>query len=280
MEVEFTVSPENPGKEILAAELSEIGFEGFSENENLLSAYIPYKNFKNNKISSLRIFKSGKFKIAFQKKLIKHINWNSEWEKNFEPVIISGKCLVRAAFHEVPGKFDYEIIIQPKMSFGTGHHETTSLMLSQMLELGSGLKNKTVLDAGCGSGILSILAEKMGAPQVTAIDNDDWACINAKENVLLNHCVNIIVEKGIASISGHKKYNIILANINRNILLESMGSLTRSLNFSGLILMSGFYKNDLPGIKKEARKNYLKLIGKKEKNQWVMAVFKKITESE
>lgn len=275
--MEFSVSPGDPGKEILTAELHEKGFEAFLEKENLLSAYIPLKDFNEEQISSLRILRSGKFQISFKKNLIKHINWNSEWEKNFKPVIISRKCLVRAVFHKIPGKFDYEIVIQPKMSFGTGHHETTSLMITRMLELGmKDFKNKTILDAGCGSGILSILASKLNAKQVTAIDNDEWAYRNAKENIALNHCINIVVEKGDAAVFGCKKFNVILANINKNFLLENMGSFGRLSADDGLLLMSGFYKNDLPAINKEAGKFNLKLLDKREKNQWTMAVFKKI----
>lgn len=150
-------------------------------------------------------------------------------------------------------------------------------MITRMLELGmKDFKNKTILDAGCGSGILSILASKLNAKQVTAIDNDEWAYRNAKENIALNHCINIVVEKGDAAVFGCKKFNVILANINKNFLLENMGSFGRLSADDGLLLMSGFYKNDLPAINKEAGKFNLKLLDKREKNQWTMAVFKKI----
>lgn len=276
MEVEFSVSPALPGKEILTAELSEKGFEGFWEKDNLLCAYIPLEKYNEKVISSLPFSNAGNFKISYRANLVKHINWNEEWEKNFEPVIIARKCLVRAAFHKVPGKFEYEIVIQPKMSFGTGHHETTSLMMACMISMGvHGFKNRTVLDAGCGSGILSILASKMQAKQVMAVDNDEWAYYNAKENIALNHSVNIIAEKGDASVFGRKKFNIILANINKNFLLENMGLVSRILTVNGLLLLSGFYKKDLPEIKREAGKHCLKLLNELKKNRWSMAVFKK-----
>lgn len=275
--MEFSVSPVDPGKDILTAELHEKGFEGFLEKGDFLCAYIPLRKYNEKIISSLPVYNSGKFKISHRANRVKHTNWNEEWEKNFEPVIISGKCLVRAAFHRITGKFKYEIVVQPKMSFGTGHHETTSLMMARMLGMGvRGFKDKTVLDAGCGSGILSILASKMRAKNVLSVDNDEWAYCNAMENIALNHCVNIIVEKGDASILGRKKFNIILANINKNFLLENIGPVSRILTVNGLLLLSGFYKDDLPEIKREAGKCDLKLLDQLEKNRWSMAVFKKI----
>src|SRR5690606_35835021 len=197
--------------------------------------------------------------------------WNQEWEKNFEPIEVDGKCTVRAPFH--PQKnFEDEIVIEPKMSFGTGHHETTFMMLQFILE--NDFEDKSVLDMGCGTAVLAILAEMRGASVLDAIDIDEWCFENSKENILKNNCENISVHLGDASLLREKSYDVIIANINRNILLNDMEIYSNSLNGGGDLYVSGFYSEDLPIIKTCCNNLGFEFVENKEKNKWVAAKFK------
>lgn len=263
---EFTVSPKEPGTEILIAQLGLAGFESFVENENGISAYIQQKDWDENILDNVQILTSNEFEIEYTKLVIPQTNWNSEWEKNFSPIQVNGVVSVRASFHKNPN-LKYDIIIEPKMSFGTGHHETTHMMLQHLL--GTDLQNKKVLDMGCGTGILAIFAEMKGAKQIDAIDIDNWCYLNSLENIEKNNCKNISVFEGDATLLKNKKYDVIIANINRNILLNDMQAYNNSLNEGGILLLSGFYAEDIPVIDDAATQYNLKLNLTIEQNNWV-----------
>jgi ribosomal protein L11 methyltransferase len=267
----FTVTPLEPGVEILIAELGYAGFESFVETEKGVTAYIQKEEWNERILDSIEILKSEEFEISYDFEDIEQTNWNEEWEKNFNPIVVDKRCAVRAPFHD---KFDteYDIIIEPKMSFGTGHHETTHMMIQHILNYD--FKDKTVLDMGCGTGVLAILAEMRGATSLEAIDIDNWCYINSLENVERNNCKNITVLEGEASLLKNKKFDVIIANINRNILLEDLKTYTACLNENGSLFLSGFYKDDIPFIAKECELYGLKEANQYERNNWVALQFK------
>jgi len=269
---EFKISA-IPGdlREILMAGLSAIGFESFQEEEDSLSGYIPAEVYNSRKVMSYLKKRSKESGIVYGYKLVKAENWNALWESQYQPVTIDKKCLVRAPFHEpVPG-MRYDIVIEPKMSFGTAHHETTALMIYMLMK--EKLRKKRVLDMGCGTGILAILAWKMGAAAVDAIDSDEWAFLNAKDNILKNNAPSIAVIQGDGKTIPAGNYDLILANINRNVLLADIPRYARHLAPSGILLMSGFYEEDLGKITKKAEKELLGLMASETRNHWVAAKF-------
>ena len=259
---------------VLSFHLGGIGYESFVVSENLLEAYVPHKDFSEEKLKEtlhhLTIDLGELFKdldLSYTTNLIEDKNWNKEWEKNyFEPLVLSEKCLVRSSFHEVDKEYEYEITIDPKMAFGTGHHQTTYLMLQEILKLD--LKDKSILDIGCGTAVLAILASKMGAKHITAIDFDEWAYENAKENVLLNDISNIDVKLGEVDLVANKTFDSIFANINRNVLLQDIKHYAKSLNNGGVLIMSCFYLNDVPAIKEECKKHGLTYQKTEQKDKW------------
>ncbi|MCF6223678.1 MAG: 50S ribosomal protein L11 methyltransferase [Flavobacteriaceae bacterium] len=256
--------------EILIAELGAVGFESFTENENGITAYIQKKDWHDTILNDIKLLQSEEVTINYDLKEIEQVNWNSEWEKNFKPIQVDKLVSIRAPFHEDP-HLKYDLIIEPKMSFGTGHHETTHLMIQQLIHLN--LNGKTVLDMGCGTGILAIFAEKKGAIKLDAIDIDAWCIDNTLDNIERNNAHNIDVYQGDASFLGFRKYDVIIANINRNILLQDLKVYVKNLNQNGTILLSGFYTENLPLIEKEANKYSLKLEKKLVRNNWVSAKF-------
>ncbi len=262
----FKVIPKEPATEILIAELGEVGFESFVENENGVEAFIQKTDWNEHLLNDIYVLNSGEFQISYEMQEIEQTNWNSEWEKNFNPIQVDGLVSIRAPFHENPN-LKYDIVIEPKMSFGTGHHETTHMMVQHLLELD--VTNKKVLDMGCGTGILAIFAEMKGANPIDAIDIDNWCYQNSLENVERNNCKHIAVYEGDASLLKNKKYEVIIANINRNILLNDMSVYASCLNKNGVILLSGFYKEDIPFIDAEVSKYGLKLDKQIERNNWV-----------
>lgn len=266
----FTVEPLVPAVEILIAELGYAGFESFVETENGVTAYIQKEDWNSNILEDVQILSSDEFKITYTFDEIEQTNWNEEWEKNFQPIVVDGVCTVRAPFHDIP-KTKYDIVIEPKMSFGTGHHETTHMMIQHILN--NDFKNKSVLDMGCGTGVLAILAEMRGAAKIDAIDIDNWCYINSLENVERNNCKHISVYEGDASLLNGKTYDIIIANINRNILLVDMSKYAACLEKGGLLFLSGFYNQDIPIIEEECSKYGLKLKESFEKNKWVSLKF-------
>lgn len=263
----------NPAhNEILIALLADLGFDMFTENENGLLAYAPVNsNLKNDVIEFMD---SLSFEIGeWQLNDLPDENWNSEWEKNFEPVEIDNSIYVHAQFHPQKKGFKHDILIQPKMSFGTGHHATTALVMEEMLN--HSFENKTVLDMGCGSGILAILASQLNAKSIDAIDIEEWAVNNAIENATMNKVSNISVYEGDASLAEGKKYDTVLANINRNILLEDMQRYVQSMNGTSLLIVSGFYAEDSNAIDQKAISLKLHPLNMKTKNNWCMMSFEK-----
>jgi len=270
LEFSFKVNPLQPATDILIAELGELGFESFVELEEGLLAYVPNSLFDRKRFDGLYLWQNSEFHIEWQQKPIAQQNWNALWEENFEPIRIDNSCLVRAPFHETED-VRYEIVIMPKMSFGTGHHETTHMMLQQMLQID--FKGKRVLDMGCGTAVLAILAEMRGAMSIDAIDIDSWSYQNAQENIQRNECQNISVYHGDATLLGDNTYDVILANINRNILLNDIGEYVNCMSEHGQLLLSGFYTSDLDAISSKCGAHGLRFEKKLQKNDWVSAKY-------
>ena len=260
--------------DLLAAELAEIGFESFLEDEKGLRAYIPAEKWDEGALSEKLAsfpFAAG---ITYSQMYVKGQNWNEEWEKNyFQPIVIGGDCVIHSTFHKDVPQAEYDIVIDPKMSFGTGHHETTSLMIEKILK--TDLKGKSLLDMGCGTAVLAILAAKKGANPVLAIDIEEWAYNNSLENTAMNGEPQIEVQKGGAELLENRFFDVILANINRNILLEDMHKYAACMKPGSELYMSGFYREDIPAIDEEARKHGLKQLAVNEKNRWVAVRFQK-----
>jgi ribosomal protein L11 methyltransferase len=255
--------------DILAAELGEIGFDSFEETANGLLGYIPEKLRDQEKLEAKRkSFPLEGVAIHFTEKYVEAKNWNEEWEKNyFQPIEIGDQCIIHASFHEVKPGYAYDITINPKMAFGTGNHETTYLMLSEMLKLD--VSGKALLDMGCGTAVLAILAAMKGAAPVAAIDIDEWAYHNALENTQLNHTNQIKVMLGGAEqIPAAGTFDIVFANINRNILLSDIPHYAQCMNPGASLFMSGFYVDDIPTIEQACLQNRLRLLSKSEKNHW------------
>lgn len=249
-------------KELLIAQLSDAGFEGFEEGQTYLYAYCDANKYNEAALGRL----SSSLSVDFKKEFVEETNWNEQWEQNFQPVQIENFCVIRAHFHPPVSQTKFNIVITPKMSFGTGHHASTFLMIQCMKEIDC--YGKTILDFGTGTGVLAILAEKLGAASVLAIDNDEWSIENANENILLNDCSRVIVHKA-DSLSFAENYDIILANINRNVLLSGMGSLKQHLAKEGVLLMSGLLEDDRAIIEERAIENNLRISRQYYKEGWV-----------
>ena len=272
LEFKFVIEPPQPASEILIAELGMAGFESFVENEDGITAYIPKEEFEAESMTGIHILQSDEFDISFTQTEIEQVNWNVEWEKNFHPIVVNEQCGVRAPFHPKPD-VTYDIVIEPKMSFGTGHHATTHMMIEFLLE--HDLEDKKVLDMGCGTGVLAIVAEKRGASQIDAIDIDNWCYQNTQENVERNECVKIQAHEGGAELLQDRNYDAIIANINRNILLEDMPAYYNSLNKGGELYLSGFYSKDIPVIRQACEEIGLEYNDYKERDEWVALRFLK-----
>jgi len=275
IEVKFICTPNNEiVNSVLSATIAEIGFESFVEDEYGTNAYIQGALFDEEKLKEILNHLPVEAEIIYTFKSIEDQNWNEEWEKNyFQPLIIDDKCIIQSTFHNVPATYDYNIYIDPKMAFGTGHHQTTELMIREILK--GDFKDKSVLDMGAGTAILAILASMCGANPITAIDIDQWAYDNAIENLKLNQIKNVDVKIGGAELLVDDTYDIILANINRNILLNDIHSYSAVLNQVGCLYMSGFYEEDIPVITEECNKNGLTFDYNTTKDNWVAVKFVK-----
>ena len=267
---DFIVSPLQPATEILIAELGYVGFDSFVESEKGVTAYIQKDEWNAFILDDINILNSKEFEITFKFNEIEQTNWNEEWEKNFEPIVVDNQVTVRAPFHDKPTT-KYDLVIEPKMSFGTGHHETTYMMIQHILK--NDFKNKSVLDMGCGTGVLAILAEKVGANELDAIDIDNWCYVNSLENVERNNCEKVSVYEGDVKLLDGNNYDIIIANINRNILLVDIPRYTKCLNKNGTLFLSGFYKEDIQMIESKCNEDMLKLEEIIERGQWVSLKF-------
>jgi len=261
-------------RDVLTAQLGEIGFESFLETETGIEAFIPVANFSDAEMEYVLNAFQDDFTFSINKEIIKSQNWNEVWEKNyFKPLVINNECVIRAPFHTEYQKAKYEIIIEPNMAFGTGNHETTTLMIETILE--NEMENKNILDMGCGSGILGILASMKGAKKVTAIDIDEWSYKGANENAALNKIENMVVKQGDAYLPGNEKFDIVFANIHKNVLINDLPAYSEVLQPGGLLIMSGFYTEDIAEIKPRAESLGLKDNGFKTKNNWVAYSFQK-----
>lgn len=256
-------------KDIIVAQLSELGFEGFEEEKAGVKAYIPETEFNEENCSS---FLSA-LDLSFTKNIIANRNWNSEWEADFKPVLVDDFCVIRANFHAAVPNIKHDIIITPKMSFGTGHHATTFMMIQAISAMD--LAGKRVFDFGTGTGVLAILAIRMGAEMVTAIDNDDWSIENAAENFRDNDCAAIVLYKA-GLIEGEGLYDLVLANINRYVILQELGRIRQHLNNSGVLLVSGILNTDEEIVVEAAASNGLAITDKWGKDDWICLKMSKL----
>ncbi len=257
--------------DVLSYQLGDIGYESFIATIKGVEAYIPESLFSEERLIELIDNLLIDAKVEYEFNVLEDKNWNKEWEKNyFSPLIVSDRCLVRSSFHVLDQKCEYEILIDPKMAFGTGHHQTTYLMLQEILTLD--LTDKSVLDMGCGTAVLAILAAKMGASRTVAIDFDEWAYNNAKENISINDQQDIDVRLGTVEQIEGEDFDFIFANINRNVLLRDIQKYAKSLNANGTLIMSGFYLEDVPVIKLECEKNGLIYQKLEHKDNWTAVV--------
>ena len=262
--------------DVLSAVLGEVGFESFVEQEGGIAAYIQTALYDEETLkSALDSFPLADTTLTYTYKEAEDKDWNEEWEKNFfQPIVIGNRCVIHSTFHHDVPQAEYDIVINPQMAFGTGHHETTSLIIGELLE--ADLQGKALLDMGCGTSILAILARMRGAAPCTAIDIDEWCVRNSLENIELNHVDSISVFQGDASILPDKgPFDVVIANINRNILLNDMKHYVARMNPSARLFMSGFYTDDIPAIREEAERNGLRFVHHKEKNRWAAVQFEK-----
>lgn len=264
-------------RDILISQLGDAGYDSFIETDTGFEAFIPEKQFSSDAVDDIIMPFEETFNFTISAETVKSQNWNEEWEKNyFQPLAIGSECVVRAPFHKDFPKAKYEIVIEPNMAFGTGHHETTSMMLEYITE--EDIEGKNVLDIGCGTGILGILASMMGAAKVTAIDIDEWSVEGAIGNASLNGIGNMSVQLGDSSLLGSEKFDIILANIQRNVLLADLPVYSKCLNTGGKVFLSGFLIEDIPAIEAKAEETGLGSESFKTKNNWVAHAFVKTSE--
>jgi len=259
-------------REILVADLGNIGYESFTETPECLEAYIIASDFSEEALLHLSPFEFQNFRVSFTHEIIPDQNWNEVWEKNyFQPLVIANRCVIRAPFHVNYPTAEYEVVIEPNMAFGTGNHETTILMISEILN--QNLFGKTVLDMGCGTGILSILTAKKRAAKVIGIDIDQWAINSSVENVAINKISNLEIIQGGVEVIPAMKFDYIYANIQRNILLNDMHLYSKALEKDGELIVSGFYLADLGAIKARADELGMRFLRFSEIDKWVAAVF-------
>lgn len=270
LEYIFQIDPAEPFTEILTAELGAAGFESFVETPDGLKAYIQEADCYPELLDGIYILSSDEVSISYESKKIEQQNWNATWEENFQPIVVDGRCTVKAPFHDTPDT-DYTIVIEPKMSFGTGHHATTHMILSYLLE--DQVSEKDVLDMGCGTSVLAIMAAKRGAKYVEAIDIDPWCYENSMENIARNKHPEIVVKQGDASNLGDNTFDVIIANINRNILLADLPTYKKVLNSGGTIYLSGYLEQDKQIIEEACTKLGGRSVKVKMHDGWIAAKF-------
>ena len=269
----FDLSPDSlENREILVAVLSDLAFESFDETEDHILGYVPGESFNFEEMNG--ITSTLPFSVHTENEMIPDQNWNEVWEKNyFKPLLIGGRCLVRAPFHTEYEPAEFELVIEPKMAFGTGNHETTTLMAEQILNMD--LTGKTVLDMGCGTGILGMLASLKGAKSITAIDIDTWSFESTVENARLNNISNLEAKLGDATLLGSESYEVIFANIHKNVIINDLPAYENVLQSGGRLFLSGFYTHDMADVKVRAESLGLLETGFHEKNNWVVYSFRK-----
>lgn len=273
IELKCDINPKEPYSELVIAGLAEIGYEGFVEEEAYLLAYIPQELYDEIKLAELTIWEIEGLLCTFEPRLVEQKNWNEEWERQYESVIIDRRCGIRASFHPPFEGLEFDIVINPKMSFGTAHHETTRLMISSILDLD--VKEKRILDMGTGTGVLGIIAALKGAGEVLAVDNDEWSVENAAENIAINKVTNTKVVKGDVQTIENMIFDVIIANINRNVLFEDIPKYISSLATGGTLLLSGFFENDILVLTARCKEFGLKPVSQKLENNWAALAFLK-----
>lgn len=271
IELIVNVEPKETGSDVLIAELSENGFESFVESDSGFSAFIQKELFDETVANALFLSYASAFTIHFNIRTIEQQNWNKEWESSFQPIDVDGKCIIRAPFHEKQNNVLYDIIIEPKMSFGTGHHHTTQLMIQKLMKLD--VSGKALLDMGCGTGVLAILAALMKAAPVTAIDTDEWSYENTIENIGKNKVNNVNVYKGDVKLLAGKIFHTILANINKNVLIADIPEYYKSLEKGGNLILSGFFETDINELHQKAHTFGMELADSVVNSQWAMLHF-------
>ncbi|MEC8397814.1 MAG: 50S ribosomal protein L11 methyltransferase [Bacteroidota bacterium] len=271
LEIDLRLTPKDPWRDVMIAQMGLLGFESFVYSPDGFKAYIPKNDFREKDFLKIDVFDIQRLNFKWETKVIPPQNWNRQWEENFSPIRVGERCIVRTDFHPHE-KVEYELVITPKMSFGTGHHETTQMMISLLLDLNC--NNKSVLDMGSGTGVLGILAEKKGAKAVLAVDNDPWCIENTQENLELNKCINSKTELN-NTVPLKNTFEMVLANINRNVLLEQISYYGHILVPEGDLLLSGFYFEDLGMIQNACQIEGFRFIRNLEKKNWVAAYFTK-----
>ena len=260
--------------EILMAEIAEAGFDTFMETDKGFEAYVELEKFDKEQLQYIKDRYSDQTPLIFYQDRIEKQNWNEEWEKSYQPIIVDDRCLIRAEFHKIDKEYPYVITITPKMSFGTGHHQTTYLMVKAQMDIDH--QDKRVMDAGCGTAILSIMASKRGAKEVVAFDIDEWSVVNGQENIEVNNCNNISLQQGkLSEVNISGTFDIVLANINKNVLLEEIKLYQEYLVPGGLLLLSGFYTHDIADLLKEGSTYNLKEVSRDERETWASLLLKK-----
>jgi ribosomal protein L11 methyltransferase len=260
--------------EILMAETGEAGFETFMETDNGFEAYVEEDRYDKDQLEQIRKKYKDLTPVDFHYDKVEKENWNEKWEQSYQPIIVDDLCLIRAHFHKPERSYPYEIIITPKMSFGTGHHQTTYLMIKGQLKIDH--RERRVMDAGCGTAILSVMASKRGAKEIEAFDIDEWSVINGQENVEINGCRNIHLQQGkITEVKLQGLFDIILANINKNVLLSEMSLYEKYLQPGGLLLLSGFYSHDVADLMACASPLHLKEVWREERETWSSLLLQK-----
>lgn len=270
LEIDFKLTPAD-ARDMLLAMLDNMGYDSFQETDEGLKAYILEDEFDEDTLKELFFFNDPAYQISYEVDRLENKNWNEEWETNYSPISVGDQLYIRAPFHPPVSGYPLQLVIIPKMSFGTGHHQTTRLMARLLLK--TDLKDKRVLDMGTGTGILAILSEKLGATYVEAIDNFDWAVENTRENAELNSCINVHAELGDATVLAGRSYDVLIANINRNVLLEDIKFYRETLKAGAMLLLSGFFEEDMPLIREEAERCGGRLIATEKEDRWVACRF-------
>ncbi|MDR9397918.1 MAG: 50S ribosomal protein L11 methyltransferase [Salibacter sp.] len=274
IEVAFTIQPSEPWADLLPQDLADLGYESFSEENDKLLAYVSEDKYSETDLDALINQLPNHVQVNYTTKTIADQNWNAEWERNFEPIRIGKKLLVRAPFHEADDSVEMELVIEPKMAFGTGHHATTALIAERLLDMD--LTDKRILDMGCGTSILAIIAKKRGAGDILAVDIDEWSVRSSEENIVINNTPGIDVRLGdIDVVPADDKFDMIIANINRNIILRHLEHYAALLKEGGVLLTSGFYQSDVPVVDETAQKLGLIHVDMTTKDKWANVLYKK-----
>ena len=276
IKLELNINPKKPWTEIIINDLAEIGFESFTEEDSKLQAYIPVNEFNKEEIDIIADrYKRESCEISFKKVVIPHQNWNETWESDFSPVEVDKKLIIDAPFHDInTSEYEHSVVIQPQMSFRTGHHQTTYLLSKAILDLD--IKNKSVLDVGTGTGILGILAAKLGAKDIFGTDIETGACENAVENIERNEVTNFTVKEGDIDVVPEQEFDIIFANINKNVLKAHLPSYSVRSHKDGLLLLSGFFESDISELEEAAKKSKFNLHDSLTYETWAVMILKKL----